>query len=248
MQVLFPQKANVKSPIAYNIIAFIVRGIMMLISKRDWRGGEKLQHESGIIVVSNHISYFDPMSLAHFLHDNGRPPRFFAKSGIFKAPLLGKAIRAAGQIPVFRGTAAAKESLVEGEQLLVNRETVVIYPEGTITNDPNIWPMTGATGTARLALITKVPVVPVGQWGAQAVTTPEGKGFKIFPRKTIQMLAGDPVDLSDLYDQPIGNAVLTEATNRIMWAITALVAELRQEPMPTELWDRRNPNPEWGTK
>jgi hypothetical protein len=59
----------------------------------------------------------------------------------------------------------------------------------------------------------------------------------------MMMLTGDPVELADLYDKPIDTALLNEATSRIMWAITNLVAELRNEPAPSELWDRRKPHP-----
>jgi 1-acyl-sn-glycerol-3-phosphate acyltransferase len=44
-----------------------------------------------------------------------------------------------------------------------------VYPEGTLTRDPNGWPMVAKTGLARLAIITKTPVVPVAQWGSQIV-------------------------------------------------------------------------------
>lgn len=237
--VLFAKKANVKNPIAYSIISFLVRNIMQVVSRRDWQATEKLNIDGGIIVCANHLSYFDPMALAHYLHDNGRPPRFLAKSGIFKYPLIGNAIKAAGQIPVFRGTAAARDSLVAAEAALHAGNAVVIYPEGTLTYDPNLWPMTGATGAARVALATKYPVIPVGQWGPQHVISPAGGKANFHARHIMHIKAGDPVDLSDLFDQPIDAGTLAEATNRIMHAIAALVGELRNETPPTELWDRR---------
>lgn len=245
---LFPQKAKVRNPIAYTIIASIVRAILLVVTRRDWRGAEKLQVDGGIIIASNHISNFDPMALGHYLHDNGRPPRFLAKSGIFKFPLVGNAIRAAGQIPVQRGTSAAGDSLVEAQAALEAGHAVTIYTEGTLTHDPEYWPMTGTTGTARLALHTKRPVVPVGQWGPQLVIPYSGRAFKLFPRKKMMMLTGDPVDLTDLYDKPVDTALLNEATKRIMWAITNLVAELRNEPAPSELWDRRKSHPSEAAK
>ena len=118
---------------------------------------------------------------------------------------------------------------------------MVIYPEGTISRDPELWPMTGKTGAARIALRTGCPVVPIGQWGAQGlmygptITVP-----KIFPRKTLQLIAGDPVPLDDLRAVPITAATLNEATDRIMDAITELVAVLRPEPPPAERYDPRS--------
>ena len=245
---LFPKKANVRNPIAYTIIASIGRLILLAITRRDWRAAEKLQIAGGVIIASNHLSNFDPMALGHYLHDNGRPPRFLAKSGVFKFPLVGHAIRAAGQIPVHRGTSAAGDSLIEAQAALEAGHAVTIYTEGTLTHDPEYWPMTGATGTARLALQTKRPVVPVGQWGPQFVIPYSGRAFNVFPRKKMMMLTGDPVELADLYDKPIDTALLNDATSRIMRAITNLVAELRNEPAPSELWDRRKPHPSAGSK
>ena len=54
-------------------------------------------------------------------------------------------------------------------------EAVVVYPEGTLTRDPALWPMTGKTGAARIALATGCPVIPMAQWGAQRVLAPYGK-------------------------------------------------------------------------
>ena len=118
-------------------------------------------------------------------------------------------------------------------------ELVVVYPEGTITRDPDLWPMVGKSGAARIALETRCPVVPVGQWGAQELLAPYARKPDLFPRKTITMKVGDPVDLSDLYDRERTTAVITEATHRIMVALTQLVAEVRGETAPPQLFDPR---------
>lgn len=46
-----------------------------------------------------------------------------------------------------------------------------MFPEGTLTHDPNMcnFPMKAKTGAARLALETKVSVIPVAQWGAHKI-------------------------------------------------------------------------------
>ena len=80
---------------------------------------------------------------------------------------------------------------------------VVVYPEGTITRDPDLWPMVGKSGAARIALATGAPVVPIGQWGAQQLLAPYAKRPDLFPRKLITMKVGDPVDLSDLPRRPV---------------------------------------------
>jgi 1-acyl-sn-glycerol-3-phosphate acyltransferase len=115
----------------------------------------------------------------------------------------------------------------------------VVYPEGTITRDPRTWPMTGKTGAARIALETGCPVIPVGQWGAQELLAPYAKKPDLFPRKTVTMKVGDPIDLGELVEQEHTPAVVAAATERIMAAITALVAELRGEEAPAERFDPR---------
>ena len=116
---------------------------------------------------------------------------------------------------------------------------MVVYPEGTITRDPGLWPMTGKSGAARIALATGCPVVPVGQWGAQHLLAPYAKKPDLFPRKTVTMKVGDPVDLTDLLALPPSTAVTQQATDRIMAAITALVEDVRGETAPAERFDMR---------
>ncbi|HET8914867.1 MAG TPA: hypothetical protein VFM91_04100, partial [Propionibacteriaceae bacterium] len=60
---------------------------------------------------------------------------------------------------------------------------------------------------------------------------------RLFPRKTLEIAAGDPVPLDDLFQKPVTAATLDEATTRIMDAITALVAELREATPPAQRYD-----------
>jgi 1-acyl-sn-glycerol-3-phosphate acyltransferase len=46
-------------------------------------------------------------------------------------------------------------------QALREGGAVIIYPEGTTTKQPELWPMRGKTGAARLALLTGAPIVPI---------------------------------------------------------------------------------------
>ena len=115
----------------------------------------------------------------------------------------------------------------------------MVYPEGTITRDPDLWPMVGKSGAARIALATARPVIPIGQWGAQEVLAPYAKKPDLFPRKLITMKVGDPVDLSDLAGKEQTPAVVNEATDRIMAALTELVEEVRGETAPAERFNPR---------
>jgi 1-acyl-sn-glycerol-3-phosphate acyltransferase len=214
---------------------------MRLFTRHDWRGAENLPATGGFVVCSNHISDSDPVALAHFLYDNGHPPYFLAKAALFKAPLVGRVIRGAGQIPVFRDGPEAVRAFAPAVEAVRQGKCVAIYPEATVSRDPDLWPMTGKTGAARVALETGAPLIPVAQWGAQALLPYHSFVPRLFPRKTMQVLAGPPLELDDLRGRSIDVTVLREATARIMAAITGLLTELRVRETPPALpFDRRN--------
>lgn len=231
-----------KKSLAYKFIVLIARPLMMIFTKRVWVGGERLKTSEGLIIVSNHTSNFDPLVLAHFINDNGRLPQFLAKAEVFRLPFFGAVLKNAGQIPVHRGTSHASNSLVDAEKSVAAGGTAVIYPEGTLTFDPNLWPMTGQSGAARLAYATKAPVIPVAQWGAHKVIPRFRKGLKLIPPQTLYVTAGEPIDFSDLFVGEINAETLDKATARIMDSLTQLLAEIRNETPPAVRWDRRNKN------
>jgi 1-acyl-sn-glycerol-3-phosphate acyltransferase len=212
---------------------------MMLLTRRDWRGTEHLP-DGGAVVVVNHVSHFDPLAFAHFLYDSGRLPRFLAKDAVFRVFFVGRVLRGAGQIPVFRETGEAARAYSAAVDAVHRGELVAIYPEATITRDPGLWPMMGKTGAARVALETGAPVIPVAQWGPQDLLAPYAKRPRLFPRKTMHVWAGPPVDLSDVAGRPVDAALLREVTERIMAAITALLEQIRGESAPAVRFDPRH--------
>jgi hypothetical protein len=118
---------------------------------------------------------------------------------------------------------------------------VIVYPEGTATRDPDLWPMVGKTGAARLALTTGAPVIPIAQWGAQEILPYGSKKPRLFPRKTVRMAAGPPVDLSAYAGQRLGASTLRAATADIMADITALLANIRLQTPPEVPYDPADP-------
>ena len=228
----------------YTLAIVLLRPALVVLTRRDWRGAENLRAEvradgsqEGIVVCVNHISWFDPLESAHYLFDNGRPPRYLGKESVFRVPFVGRVIRGAGQIPVYRETVDAANSVRDAITAVRAGECVVIYPEGTISRDPGLWPMKGKTGAARVALMSGAPLIPVAQWGAQDVIGPYRKEFRILPRKLMQVRAGEPVDLDDLRGRELDTATLQAATERIMAAITGLLEQIRGEIAPVERFD-----------
>ncbi len=220
-------------PRAIRGFAFVVRPWVMVLTKRDWQGVQNLPTDGGYVLAPNHVSHVDPVLIGHFLFDHDLPPRFLAKDTLFEVPLLGRLMRAAQQIPVPRtGAAGGHEALRAAMAAVEAGEAIVVYPEGTISRDPDGWPMSGRSGAARIALTTGRPLVPMMQSGAQEILWPYTKRPRIFPRKTIHVRVGPPVDLSDLAGQPLTEELLDRATERLMDVLTAMMAELRGE-LPT---------------
>jgi 1-acyl-sn-glycerol-3-phosphate acyltransferase len=228
------------------LAVILVYPLTTLLFRRRWRRIELIPATGPAIIAVNHVSYADPFLFARFIWDAGRVPRYLAKSSLFRLPFpLGTIVRGAGQIPVYRGTADASHALQDAVAALRRGEMVLIYPEGTVTRDPDFWPMQAKTGVARLALLApEVPVIPVGQWGAQNFLDYYHRRFRPWPRTEVSVAVGAPVDLSDYADYAAyaGHApsaqVLHEMTDRIMAAVRAQVAELRGLPAPADFYQR----------
>lgn len=227
------------APPAYRFVVAVLRPLLMGLTRRDWTGVDKLPRDRGFVAVSNHVSHLDAFVLAHLLNDTGIVPHFLGKVEVFEMPVVGAIVRAADQIPVYRETGRASTSWSAAVDAVRAGKCVGIYPEGTLTRQPDLWPMRGKTGAARVALATRCPVVPVAQWGAQEILAPYGRRPSLLPRHTVRMRVGDPVDLSDLHDRPVTGEVLAEATERIMAAITAELEVLRGEQAPPGRYDPR---------
>jgi 1-acyl-sn-glycerol-3-phosphate acyltransferase len=161
-------------------------------------------------------------------------PRVLAKESIFDVFPVGAAMRAMGHIPVKRGSADARQSLSAAVDALNAGKVIVLHPEGTVTRDPEGWPMNGKTGAARLALLVPdVQVVPIAQWGVQEKWDFYQKRVKPFPRAEHVMSVGEPIDLSAFRHRKPTPKVLREVTDVIMRRLRADVAELRGQPAPT---------------
>ncbi|MBG6083563.1 lysophospholipid acyltransferase family protein [Zhihengliuella flava] len=224
------------SRITFGIVAGIARPLLNVLLSKRWEGFEH-QPTGGYIACPNHLTEIDPLVVGHAVYGAGRLPRFLAKESLFKIPVVGMVLRKTRQIPVARSSKGANASLQAAQELISNDGVAIVYPEGTLTRDPDLWPMRGRTGAARLALQTGAPVVPVAHWGAQELLPRYAKKLHVFPRKRVVVRMGPPVDLEDLRGKPLTKTVLLEATDRIMRAVSAEMESLRGETAPAELWD-----------
>lgn len=163
-----------------------------------------------------------------------------AKESLFRVPVLGWLLRSSGQIPVRREGAVRSSDgnpMGAAAEVMSRQAGVIVYPEGTLTRDPDLWPMRGKSGAVRLALETGIPLIPAAHWGTQKLMPRYGKGIHPIPRKTIEVAVGEPLDLSKFAGRDIDQKTVNEATVMLMTEITRLLADLRGEKPPAELWD-----------
>lgn len=232
----------------YRVLAGIAIPLYRLVAKISWRGTENFPATGGFVVAANHLTEIDPITVAYPVYKSGIMPRFLAKESLFRVPVLGRLLTHIGMVPVYRGTARAKDSLEAAFVELNDGGAILVYPEGTVTRDPRMWPMRAHTGAARLSLQGQVPVVPMAHWGDQNVLyrDPQGKRtFNLFPPKKVRVLIGEPLQPQDLMrpgqhttDHPTADD-LNYATTVIMDRITSLLSELRGEQAPSDRFDPR---------
>ncbi len=235
----YPRKLQERRGAAFAFCVAIVEPLLRALTRQRWIDGTKIPARGGCVVAVNHVSHIDPFTFAHFVYGYGRVVRYLAKAEVFDIPIAGRIVRSAGQIPVYRLTSDASLAFRAAVAAVRRGECVVVYPEGTISRDPDLWPMTGKTGAARIALASGVPVIPVAQWGPQDILAPYAKKPRLLPRKTITVKAGDPVDLSAFEGQELTPEVLRRATTVIMDAITHQLEDVRGEKAPAERFDPR---------
>jgi 1-acyl-sn-glycerol-3-phosphate acyltransferase len=214
------------------VAEILVRPTLVVFTRRLQLGQENIPATGPAILVLNHLSYADPLIAAQFILDRPRDLRFLVKSSMFRLPFVGRILRATGQIPVHRYTDRAGLALASGLAELQAGHVVAVYPEGTCTKDPDLWPMQGKTGAARLAAQSGAPVIPIVQWGPQRIHHPVTGRIRPWPRTPVTASAGPPVELSAFVGASTPEA-LHEMTDVIMRRLRDDLAALRGEPAPT---------------
>ena len=194
--------------------------LLRLIFRPHTEGAESVPEEGPAILASNHLSYADwlfmPLTLT-------RRVTFVAKAEYFTSPGIKgwfqkKFFSGAGQVPIDRsGADAAAGAMISAKKILESGEVFGIYPEGTRSHDGKLY--RGKTGVARLALETKVPVIPVAVVGTDVVAPP-GKKFGSFTRPVVRF--GKPLDFSRYEGLENDRFILRSITDEIMYEIMRL--------------------------
>ena len=231
-----PKLANAVEP--QQALFPFVRGAMRKLAlpwvRIDVTGVANLPAEGPAIVVANHRSYFDPLAVGTATAEAGRPVRFLGKKEVFDAPVVGDLAKAMGGIRVERGT-GSDEPLKEAAAAIAAGELVAIMPQGTIPRGRAFFDpvLKGRWGAARLAAMTRAPVVPIGLWGTEQVWPRSAKVpnlTNVVSPPTVTVAVGPPVQLG--LDDPEAD------TEAIMAAIADLLppeARAHREPTEAEL-------------
>jgi len=216
---------------------YAVTRSVVIPSLRAWfrwhlEGLEHVPKEGPAIIATNHIAYFDPLAVAYGVVKAGRRPRFLAKAELMNDRRIGWVLRGCGQIEVQRGTRNAVQALEHAFNALDRGEVVCIFPEGTVTPDPDLRPMASKTGTPRLALRSGAPVIPCGVWGTANVWPKDFRHNWKF-KQELAVRFGEPVEFR-------GDPDSAEEWAEAGEAITNRIAELVASIKPL-IPDRRRP-------
>lgn len=217
------------------VVGGLLRPFVRLMYRIEVTGVENLPKTGGYVLAANHVTTVDALAVAYMMfYKLRRAPHFLAKEGLFRTPIVGPVLLSCGQIPVFRGGRNNQDPMEAAYKVLRAGHCIGIFPEGTLTREPNQWPMRGRTGTVRLALETGVPIIPLGQWGTEAIVDTYSSKIKPKPWHTVKMVIGKPIS----FDQYVGKKVSTEdmsaMTENLMTEITTLVEGIRGEKAPTK--------------
>ncbi|MEA2476838.1 MAG: hypothetical protein QOF16_1550 [Actinomycetota bacterium] len=179
----------------YNLAKGILKPWLHTWFRWHIEGLEHIPREGPAILAMNHIAYLDPLAAAYVVDRVKRVPRFLAKSELFEDKKIGWVLKGAKQIEVKRGSRDAPMALDNALAALTAGELIVVFPEGTVTRDPDLNPMEAKTGTARMALASKVPLIPCAVWGTANVW-PKGYAKRWRPRQDILVRVGPPMEVS----------------------------------------------------
>ncbi|MBF4551712.1 1-acyl-sn-glycerol-3-phosphate acyltransferase [Pseudoclavibacter sp. RFBJ3] len=203
-----------------------------------WEIKGTLPERGAFIVAPNHTSEVDPLLMGMAVWKLGRAPRFMAADRLFRVKGLGWILRKSGQIPVSRDARGANQAAIASAQQLARLgQGVIIYPEGTLTREPNLWPMRGKNGAARVALSADIPVYPTAIWGAQNILPRYAKKPTLGWRTKITVHVGEPVSLTEFTGRMHSASAMKGATELVMHDVTRLLEGIRGEEAPAELYD-----------
>ncbi|MFC6882653.1 MULTISPECIES: lysophospholipid acyltransferase family protein [Actinomadura] len=192
-------------------------------------GTENIPGTGGAVLVSNHVSYLDFIFAGLAAHPAGRLVRFMAKKEIFDNRIAGPLMRGMHHIPVDRDAGAA--SYKAALNALKGGEIIGVFAEATISRSFTVKEI--KSGAVRMAVASKVPLVPVAIWGPQRMWT-KGRKKRLLQRNVpVTILIGEPMHpkRGDDYDK-----VTEELHSRMSELLEKAQREYPDVPAKGETW------------
>ena len=176
----------------------------------------------------------------------GGNAEYMAKAEMAKWPLIGKWFQLVGMQPVQRRSGKAKAIEETSIEILTSGRPLTVWPEGTVTRDPQKWPMSMKNGVGVIALESsrrlgyQIPLYCAVTWGAASINH-----WWPWPRKNVVMCYDEALDYADLladcdsWGEEVPEDLANELTRRIRVRMTEVMAEIRGEQAPDGYWDYR---------
>ena len=172
----------------YSATRLFASGCFGLLTGWDVRGREHIPREGGLLIASNHISFWDPPMVGSALP---REVHFLAKEELFRTPGLGWLIRSLNSIPIRRGVADLS-GLARALEVLRQGEALLLFPEGSRMRDGELHPP--RPGVGMMAVQADVPIVPCYISGSNRPSRWWRRGVKV------RLWFGRPRHWKDLID------------------------------------------------
>ena len=203
----------------YHFIHVIVRPLLSSLFKFQVFGAENVPTSGGVLLMTNHASYADPIFIGA---GASRNLHYMARSTLFRPGLVEWILSNLNAFPVHQGEPDRK-SIRRALQILADGELLNIFPEGTRSLD-GITLGEALPGVGFIAHKTAAPVVPVFLSGTQDVLARKAKMLK--PAK-VTISFGRPLDMEHYRKSKGSRETYTEIGEEVM----ARIAELQNRPI-----------------